>query len=152
MIPAGAPLDRAALAALIPHAGAMCLLDAVEAWDARRLTARSASHRDPANPLRRHGRLAAIHLVEYAAQAMAVHGGLAAQLAGRSARPGLLAGVRDVRLHVDRIDDLAGSLTLQVVQEMAATTGWVYRFSATAGPRPLAEGRVTIMTAAEDAA
>ncbi|HEX7380681.1 MAG TPA: hypothetical protein VF265_00850 [Nevskiaceae bacterium] len=151
-MPAGTPLDRAAIAALIPHAGAMCLLDTVDSWDALRLTACATSHRSRTNPLRRHGRLAAIHLIEYAAQAMAVHGGLAAQLVGRTARPGLLAGVRDVRLHVERIDDLAGDLTLRVVQEMAATTGWVYRFDAMVDRRPLAEGRVTIMTAAAGSA
>ena len=69
-------LDKAAIAALIPHAGAMCLLDAVLAWDATTIACVASSHRSPANPLAGERRLDAVCGVEYAAQAMAVHGGL----------------------------------------------------------------------------
>jgi predicted hotdog family 3-hydroxylacyl-ACP dehydratase len=54
----------------------MCLLDDVLSWDASRIRCRSASHRTPDNPLRAHGRLGAACGIEYAAQAMAVHGAL----------------------------------------------------------------------------
>ena len=72
------PLDHAWIEQHIPHKGRMCLLDAVLSWDATRIRCRSASHRTPDNPLRAHGRLGAACGIEYAAQAMAVHGALVA--------------------------------------------------------------------------
>ncbi|MFK7978150.1 MAG: hypothetical protein AB8C02_18600, partial [Halioglobus sp.] len=69
-------LDRRAISAMIPHDGAMCLLDAVEHWDQDTITCYSTSHHAADNPLRENGTLACITLVEYAAQAAAVHAGL----------------------------------------------------------------------------
>jgi predicted hotdog family 3-hydroxylacyl-ACP dehydratase len=37
------PIDRAAIAALIPHAGAMCLLDGVLAWNRTSIACRASS-------------------------------------------------------------------------------------------------------------
>ena len=62
---------------LIPHAGSMCLLDTVERWDQDEIVCRASSHDDPDNPLSEDGRLAAVALVEYGAQAAAVHAALA---------------------------------------------------------------------------
>src|SRR2546430_15076222 len=72
------PLDRQWIEQHIPHKGRMCLLDEVLSWDAARIRCRSATHRSPDNPLRLHGRLGAACGIEYAAQAMAVHGALVA--------------------------------------------------------------------------
>ncbi len=79
-----AMLDHAGIAARIPHQGAMCLLDAVVDWSETAISCRAVSHADPANPLRADGRLGAAAGIEYAAQAMAVHGAL---LAAASERP-----------------------------------------------------------------
>ncbi|MEK6297982.1 MAG: hydroxymyristoyl-ACP dehydratase, partial [Paraburkholderia tropica] len=51
-----APLDRAWIAAHIPHSGAMCLLDSVEAWDDAQIRCLATSHLDTHNPLRANGR------------------------------------------------------------------------------------------------
>ena len=88
-------LDRVAIAARIPHQGSMCLLDAVLAWDSGQIHCRASSHRQPDNPLRAAARLGAACGIEYAAQAMAVHGALLAP-AGAPPRPGYLASVRSV--------------------------------------------------------
>ena len=103
-------IGRDAILALVPHQGAMCLWDQVLSWDAGTIRLRARNHRDPAHPLRSaDGRLHAVHLCEYGAQAMAVHGGLRAQAAGEAARPGVLVALRGVELHVARIDDLPGT-------------------------------------------
>ena len=101
-------LDRAAIAALIPHDGAMCLLDGVLAWDRTSITCAASSHRAPDNPLAAGCRLDAVCGVEYAAQAMAVHGGLVGN--GRRPAAGYLASLRDVTCSVDRLDLLEGDL------------------------------------------
>ena len=75
------PLDHQWIEQHIPHKGRMCLLDAVLSWDATRIRCRSTTHRTPDNPLRAHGRLGAACGIEYAAQAMAVHGALVASSA-----------------------------------------------------------------------
>ncbi len=72
------PLDHAWIAAHIPHQGSMCLLDAVLHWDSQHLVCCATSHRQAGNPLRQFDRLGAACGIEYAAQAMAVHGVLVA--------------------------------------------------------------------------
>lgn len=90
-------------AALLPHAGAMVLLDEVLAWDAGAVCCSATSHRDPANPLRRAGVLPAICGAEYALQAAAVHGALGRP--DRRVPQGYVAVLRDVELHVPRLDE-----------------------------------------------
>jgi predicted hotdog family 3-hydroxylacyl-ACP dehydratase len=71
-------LDRAWIEGHIPHKGRMCLLEDVIGWDAERISCRSGTHRAADHPLRAHGRLGIACGIEYAAQAMAVHGALVA--------------------------------------------------------------------------
>jgi predicted hotdog family 3-hydroxylacyl-ACP dehydratase len=138
-------IGRGELERLIPHQGGMCLLDGVESWDAASLRCSSRTHRDPGNPLRRDGRLSALHLAEYGAQATAVHGGLLARARGEVAPPGFLASVRDLRLAVDRIDDLDAVLGVDASLLTSGEGGWMYAFSVNAGGRELASGRVSVI-------
>jgi predicted hotdog family 3-hydroxylacyl-ACP dehydratase len=139
-------IDRAAILALVPHQGAMCLWDEVLDWDAGSIRLQAHNHRDPAHPLRgADGRLRALHLCEYGAQAMAVHGGLCAQAAGGAARPGLLVALRGVELHVARIDDLPGALECEASLLIDSDAGWQYAFRITHAAALLAEGRAAVM-------
>ena len=138
-------LDRDRIRALIPHAGAMCLLEAARHWSASRIVCSARSHLEADNPLRRDGRLAAIMGVEYGMQAAALHG---AVTAGEVAQPrGYLAAVRDVTLQVERLDDAAhGVLTVAADMLHADAAGLLYAFriSAESG-RELVAGRATVM-------
>ena len=138
-------LDRAEILKLIPHQGAMCLWDEVLAWDARMIHVRAHNHRDPAHPLRASDRLRAVHLCEYGAQAMAVHGGLLARESGGVAKPGLLVALRGIELHVARIDDLAGPLDCVAEMLIDSDSGWQYAFRIHHGDTLLAEGRAAVM-------
>lgn len=139
-------LDHAGIAARVPHAGTMCLLDRLLAWDERRIECRAVSHRDEANPLRDAGTLPAPVAIEFASQAMALHGTLSAP-AGSAPRPGMLASVRGVRLQVARLDDVPGEL--QVVCERLAgdERQAMYSFAVTAADdgRLLVDGRATVV-------
>lgn len=137
--------DRAAILALVPHAGAMCLWDAVVQWDAAGISLRADGHRDPAHPLRSGGRLRAVHLCEYGAQAMAVHGGLRAQASGGAARPGVLVALRSVALHVDRIDDLPGALECAAQLLADGADSQQYSFRIEHAGKLLAEGRAAVV-------
>ena len=140
-------IGRDAIAALIPHQGAMCLWDEVVDWDAQRISLRAHSHRDPAHPLRSHDRLRAVHLCEYGAQAMAVHGGLRAQAQGGTARPGMLVALRGVELHVARVDDLPDALECEAELLADGDDSQQYAFRIRHAGTLLAEGRAAVMLA-----
>ena len=140
----GALLDHAWIAAHIPHQGSMCLLDAVLAWDEQHLVCAARSHRDPANPLRQFGRLGAACGVEYAAQAMAVHGALMAG-ADTAPRPGMLVSVRGVNLHCARLDDVAADLLVRA-EHLSGDAGMLlYAFALQADGVPLLDGRASVL-------
>jgi len=138
-------LDRDAIASMIPHQGAMCLWDTVVAWDAASVTLRSAGHRAPDHPLRSDGRLRSLHLCEYGAQAMAVHGGLRARQSGGPVRPGMLVALRGIQLHVARIDDLAGDLDCVAEVLVESDDSQQYAFRIACDGVLLAEGRAAVM-------
>ena len=137
-------LDHAWIAAHIPHQGSMCLLDAVLDWSENAISCRAISHRDPANPLRADGRLGAANGIEYAAQAMAIHGAL---LAGEDGPPrqGYLTSVRGVTLHVTRLDDLPEALTVQAERLSGDANNILYQFSLSHAGRCLLEGRAAVV-------
>jgi len=133
---------------LIPHTGAMSLLDTVLDWDDSRIHITAISHASRDNPLRSDGMLRALNLCEYGAQAMAVHGGLLAQRAGKVAAPGFLVSLRGVQLHVARIDDLPGALDVHALKLLDGGSSWQYEFRVEHHGRLLAEGRAAVIHAA----
>ncbi|HSN01467.1 MAG TPA: phosphotransferase [Rudaea sp.] len=139
-------LDKAHWQHLIPHRGAMCLLDAVVEWDEAHIHARAGSHRDLHNPLRADGHLHALNLCEYGAQAMAVHGGLLAQREGAAAVPGMLVSLREVKLHAICIDDLPSDLEIYARKIASGADAMQYAFRVEHENVLLAEGRAAVMT------
>ena len=138
-------IEKAEIRTLIPHAGLMCLLDRVLRWDDESIVCVSETHRDPANPLRRDGRLSAMHALEYGAQAAAVHGGLRARSVGATAPTGYLAALRDVGLHVTHLDNISSPLQIRARRLFGDAGNTIYECQICAGDIPLAEGRITIM-------
>lgn len=141
-------LDHAGIAARIPHHGTMCLLDRVVGWNAERIICRAVSHRDLGHPLREAGRLGASSGIEYAAQAMAVHGAL---LAGDCAPPraGYLTSVRSVRLLKSRLDDLPDELEIVAERQSGDAGSVLYAFSISANGELLLDGRATAVLDAD---
>ena len=143
-------LSSEALAALIPHQGAMCLLSEVERYDERTIVCRATSHASTGNPLRMGGRLPALAGIEYAAQALAVHCALTngGNIEGR--KRGLLAGAREVTLNVDRLDDVPGPLTVRAERLVADPPRLLYGFVIEGGNRELMSGRVAVVLSNRD--
>ena len=142
-------IDRQSILELIPHQYGMCLLDEVAAWDASTIHARSLSHQRLDNPLRSGKQLSALHLCEYGAQAMAIHGGLRAAAEGGRAQPGLLVSLRAVELFCERIDQLAGALDVFAEALVDSGSSWQYQFRIEHAGQPLAEGRAAVMLRTE---
>jgi len=143
-------IGRDRIAALIPHAGTMGLLAEVTGWDAQSIRARATSHRDPANPLAVDGRLGAASGVEYAAQAMALHGGLSGVVGARPAA-GYLASLRALVLRVDRLDDLEGDLIVEAERLAGEAASVSYQFSLHHAGRLLLSGRAAVILDAGEA-
>ena len=135
---------RADIAALIPHAGNMCLLDGVSQWDVAGIRCFSTSHRNPDNPLAVDGTLGAAIGVEYAAQAMAVHGGLTGATQNRP-KAGYLASVRALILYRQRLDDLEDDLMIEAHKLAADGANVAYGFVVTSGGEKIVEGRATVL-------
>jgi predicted hotdog family 3-hydroxylacyl-ACP dehydratase len=155
-------LNRAWIEARIPHQGRMCLLDEVIEWNAQYIRCATATHRAPDNPLRSHGRLGAALGIEYAAQAMALHGALSggAQLSRSAQRPGsgaaeaslrtapqvgLLAGLRDVRLFVPRLDDIDSDLICEATHLAGDGLTALYEFAVRERNSILLSGRASVV-------
>lgn len=137
------PLGRDAIARLVPHQGTMCLLDRALHWDAERIECEADSHREPANPLRRDGALPAVCGLEYALQAMALHGALLA--GGTPQRAGYLSSLRDVTLGATRLDTVSGALHVVATSLVAESQGFVYRFEVRGEGRILLSGQAAII-------
>jgi predicted hotdog family 3-hydroxylacyl-ACP dehydratase len=121
----------------------MCLLEEVLEWDARHLVCLATSHRDPGNPLRVAQTLPAACGIEYAAQAMAVHGALLSD--GEPLRPGVLASVRSVSLRAARLDDVAGPLRVTAERLSGEQDHILYRFSVAGDAGELLSGRAAVV-------
>jgi len=138
-------LGRDAILTLIPHGGAMCLLDEVLDWDAACICCLSHRTRAADNPLRRaDGTLGSACGIEIAAQAMAVHGRLIGPLEGAPV-PGYLVSLRDVRLARPQLDGGGGPLTIHATRLMGDARGATYSFSVSHEGTDMLSGRATFL-------
>jgi predicted hotdog family 3-hydroxylacyl-ACP dehydratase len=144
-----APLDHATIASLVPHAGAMCLLGRVLRWDIDSISCTATSHRDETNPLRRARALPAVCGVEYALQAMAVHGALTGTDGPQP--PGYLASLRGLTLGAARLDDVEGDLRVEATALAREARSFIYSFQVSGGGAMLLSGQAAIILPAEAA-
>lgn len=142
-------LNHAWIAAHIPHQGSMCLLDKVETWDQEKIVCRASSHHAVDNPLRAHGQLGIACGIEYAAQAMAVHGALLAPVESERSRVGYLVSVRGVTMAVTRLDNIQADLLITASCIMSSENNILYQFSVSADEKLLLEGRAAVVLSAD---
>jgi predicted hotdog family 3-hydroxylacyl-ACP dehydratase len=135
-------LNRDGIARLVPHHGAMCLLEEVLEFDENAIACRAVSHRDAANPLRSAPGLPAVMGVEYAAQAVAVHGSLTSN---SEPQKGYLAALRDVVCSVERLDTEDEDLVVRATRVAAESGRLLYDFRIEAGGRELLKGRLSVV-------
>lgn len=138
--------DRRRIGELLPHGPGMVLLDGVVACDEASVLCSTDSHLDPANPLRRHGRLPALAAIEYAAQAAALHAALNGRKTPGSG--GVLGGVRDTTVRARVLDEIEGTLQVRARLLLAQESGAIYAFEVGSQDDAAAvEGRFTVMYA-----
>jgi predicted hotdog family 3-hydroxylacyl-ACP dehydratase len=138
-------LDAAQIAQLIPHHGDMSLLASVNTFDAHNIHCSAISHRFPTNPLRENNMLHAVCGVEYAAQAMAVHGALSSQQNTSRPRGGRLASVRSVEFFVPRLDDIVENLDVFATLLVRDENSMMYEFTVSTPSQILLQGKATVI-------
>ena len=140
--------SKAEIARAIPHTGSMCLLDGVLECDAQRIRCISGTHRAADNPMRSGNVLLALCGIEYAAQAMAVHGAWDAKY-DQKPRAGYLAALRDVTCDRMRLDDLSDDLIIDAEKAMGDEARVIYQFTISAGGTKIMGGRATVVLDAD---
>jgi predicted hotdog family 3-hydroxylacyl-ACP dehydratase len=139
------PLDQINIAALIPHSGTMILLNKVLKWDDNHISCLADSHRGRNNPLRNENILSSVCGVEYAAQAMAVHGALSRRDSMPGNYHGYLVSIKNLQLSVARLDDIETDLTIDAEMLMRDKESLIYQFRILSESRNLLSGRATII-------
>ena len=142
-------LNHAWIAAHIPHQGNMCLLDKVSSWDAQHIRCTAGSHRLLNNPLRCRDQLSTACGIEYAAQAMAVHGALLACPTSEPPRTGFLLSIRGTQLHRLRLDDLDADLDIEALCIHSSDANILYEFTLQAAGQLVLNGRAAVMLNAD---
>ncbi len=143
--------DRAAILRLIPHQGASCLIDAVIEWDAERIVCMSESHRATDHALRHLDRLSPLVLIEYGAQAMAVHAALLALTEGRVAERRLLVSAQAVELACGDLALLRSPLHIHAQRRFTDAAGALYGFEIFSAGQRCASGRVGVLRGGREA-
>jgi len=136
-------LDAAAIAALLPHSGRMCLLESVMACDAHTIQCGATSHRDPGNPLRGIAGLDVFAGIEYAAQAAALHGAISRN--ENAPRSGVLAALKNVDASRKWLHDCTPEIRVDVTLRHADPAGGVFLFSLRSGDEVVLQGQFTLM-------
>jgi predicted hotdog family 3-hydroxylacyl-ACP dehydratase len=131
------------IAQLVPHHGSMCLLDRVLFWDSHHIQCETDRHTMATNPLRREGVLPAVCGVEFALQAMALHGALSTE--GTPQRAGFVSSLRDIEMEVERLDDIPTSLLILAEAIVAETNGFIYRFAISVHGQDLLSGQAAVI-------
>ncbi len=137
-------IQRHKIAQLIPHGEAMCLLDQITGWDEHHLNAVTTSHRRMDNPLMENGQMDTVALVEYGAQAAAVHAALRQSGLG-AARPAYLGAIKKLRLYSPIVDASLAELQIQAQCIFNDGNGAIYDIRARANENDLMTGRVVLI-------
>ena len=135
--------QKSTLCQRLPHTGKMCLLERVVEWDEDTIQCAAVSHLCIDNPLRNNTGLPAVSGVEYAAQAMAIHGSLV--FSDSSPKPGVLARLKNLELKVDWLHDLEGELLIFADKLDGGERGAVYDFRIESRRRIMLSGRATVI-------
>jgi len=124
----------------LPHSGKMCLLNEVIQSDETSLIAQAISHLDIDNPLRINDTINTINGIEYAAQAMAVHGSLLSD----KPQAGYIASVRNIEIKIPTLPEQKQPLVIAVEQLMSNENGFTYQFDISCEQQSLISGKITV--------
>lgn len=134
-------MDRAQIERLLPHSGAMVLIDRVISWSLEEIVCGTSSHRNARHPLRTSLGLSVLAGIEYSGQAMALHSSLTSDAPMSS---GVLAVLREVRWDPVDMSSIEGELVVTARQLARNSSAATYTFGLSATDRQLLAGTATV--------
>ncbi len=143
-------LNAAQIRDLLPHTGAMCLLECVVECTADTILCSTRTHLLATHPLRSALGLGSAIAIEYAAQAMALHAGLqlpTQPTLGAGSTHGVLASVRRVALNRPYLDDTDADLIVRATVLSCDAMSALYFFEVSAQGQQIASGRSAVIFA-----
>lgn len=138
-------IKRDEICSLIPHAGTMCLLDTVKRWDEKSIICMSSSHLNIDNPLRNSDGLSMLSLLEYGAQAIAVHAGLLAKKEGVMMKEGYLAALRDIQIAQGWLSDVEEEIEISAERIYVDVGNMIYTIKVQVRNKALISGRASVV-------
>lgn len=135
-------IEHLNVSSLVPHDGAMCLIEDVLRYDPEVISCRASFHIG-SHPLERNGVLPSAVTIEYAAQACAIHGALL-EKKGHS-KPGYLAKIKSTELSVGVLKQAHAPLTIHARRIGSTTQGCLYSFQVQGPQCSLATGTLIII-------
>jgi predicted hotdog family 3-hydroxylacyl-ACP dehydratase len=136
---------------LIPHSEGMCLLEKVIECTPDSIICHTQTHLKNDNPLKTDGSLSNMHLIEYGAQAVAVHGGLIERLSSFESPPklGYIALLKSVKWGGGNLK--TACLEVKALLIMANDESKLYEFYLVdAEQQAVCSGRVMIVNPSEN--
>lgn len=114
---------------LLPHQGAMQLIDHVDSWTRDDIICRTRSHLRADNPLRQGGLLPSHVAIEIGAQAAGIHGGLLNRemFPNAPAQMGYLAVISNAHWTTASLDELNDELVIFARRTAVTPGGRAYR-------------------------
>ncbi|MCI4410041.1 MAG: hypothetical protein JHC38_00050 [Thiotrichales bacterium] len=144
--------DRTWIEENIPHKLNMCLLDNVLSFSENMLVCDTRTHQMSNHPLAvENGVLGAMTGIEYAAQAMAIHGVLVREAEGNPIKPkkGYLVSVRDVVSRIDRLDTVQSTIIVSVKKIAGDIRMLIYDFELSSQGNIITAGRASVIPDAD---
>ena len=129
MITTAGRLNAKEIASLIPHGEGMSLLDKVISWSDEQITCSTLSHTHSNNPLRINHELHSCSLIEYGAQAAAIHAALLAGSIAKHNGTAFVGAVKNITWSCPLVPN-TGNLIITAAVEFADEKGAIYRFEA----------------------
>ncbi len=105
------------------------------------LLAQTYTHLNIDNPLKKNNKLKSIHGIEYAAQAMAVHGALL----DKKCQNGYIGSIRNVILNETYLPTHQSPLDIKVHPLMRSKQGFTYNFLVQCTNQLIISGKITII-------
>lgn len=129
---------------LIPHGRGMQLIDRVISFDKEKIHCETESHLNPNNPLLEDGKLHSVILVEYAAQAAAIHVALNHKETTKQT-PAFIGSLKNISLSQHYLSGIAAPLTMMASCALLNNNGAIYEFKAFADTI-IAQGRLSLIS------
>lgn len=144
-------MNRQAIEKLIPHTGAMSLLDEVVQWDEEGITCKTRSHKRTDNPFisEPDQPLDTTALLEYGAQAAAVHAALLQQgMAGQGTA--FIGAIKQLKFIQRAVDPVIDELIIKAHCQLNTRDGAIYQLDCGSEQQALLSARVILVLPGTD--